>query len=165
MAKCSPCLFPTSSSFFFFFFLLWCYTSVTLAQFHCIWMTEPSICLNERGCRDTGWFDVTQQRMHHWLLFTVFMSDMQTWSSMLLLPLFFPRTLRNSAIISQWHITSSSIILSTVDWKAFNNFVHFAEFTFLNFHQKFAWMWTPNPFCWEENHLSFLHLFDGYECE
>lgn len=72
----------------------------------------------------------------------------------------FPRTLRNSAIISHWHITSSSIILSTVNWKYFNNFVHFAEFTLLNFHQKFARMWTPNP-----NHLSFLHLFDGNETE
>lgn len=35
---------------FFFFFLL-CYTSVTLAQFHCIWMTELSFFLNERRCR------------------------------------------------------------------------------------------------------------------
>lgn len=140
MAKCSPCLFSTSFSF------LLCYTSVTLAQFHCFWMTELSFCLNERGCSHTGWFDGTQQRLRPWLLFTgVFMSDMQKWSSVFLLPFFqlFPRTLWEiNHIISYTHIAPSSIILSTANCKAKNNFVHFTKFTCYLIASKIGRMWT-----------------------
>lgn len=37
--------------------------SVTLAQFHCIWMTEVSFRVNETGCKHSGWFEGTQQTL------------------------------------------------------------------------------------------------------
>lgn len=160
----SRCLFTTRFS------LLLCDTSVTLAQIHCVWMTEVSICLNERGCRHTGVFDGTQPRCRWWLLFTeVFMSDMQKMIQRILTA---PCQLSHRTFWEIDHIFSyRQEVCSFCAHPLFPKPIVFFFFTFYKLANcliasRIIIMWIIWPLT-AENGITFLypHLYSGNETE